>query len=232
MNELEEYYEKKLYPMQDGILQIIKELELPFYLTGGTAISRYYSSIRYSDDLDLFVNNDNNFYTYVKKFYEKLQEREINEEYKIDKSKVIVGETNAQFFIQKSDTLLKIDFVNDIAPHFGNFIIDDVLGKIDSFENILSNKITALFRYEPKDVVDIWILCKKFSFDFKEIINEAQSKDLAVDPLSIYEILYTFPIEKLELIKWIKKPDYEILSNDIKIIAEDIFYGRQNSLIK
>jgi len=91
--------------------------------------------------LDLFVNNDKNFHTYVKKFYEKLQEREINEEYKIEISKVIVGETNAQFFIQKSDTLLKIDFVNDIAPHFGNFIVDNVLGKIDSFENIFQIRL-------------------------------------------------------------------------------------------
>ena len=28
---------------------------------------------------------------------------------------------------------------------------------IDSLQNILSNKISALFRYEPKDIVDIWI---------------------------------------------------------------------------
>ena len=36
------YYREKLYPFQDGILKIVNDLRLPFYLTGGTALSRFY----------------------------------------------------------------------------------------------------------------------------------------------------------------------------------------------
>src|SRR4030067_703836 len=70
MKESGEYYFKSLCPFQDGILSIVKELRLPFYLTGGTALSRYYFSHRFSDDLDLFLNNDDNFNQYVETFYQ------------------------------------------------------------------------------------------------------------------------------------------------------------------
>jgi len=56
MSEQGEYYKENLYAFQDGILSIVKGIDAPFYLTGGTAISRHYSPVRYSDDLDLFVN--------------------------------------------------------------------------------------------------------------------------------------------------------------------------------
>ena len=58
MMEYSTYYETKLYPLQDEVLKKLKSLEQPFYLTGGTAVSRGYLHHRYSDALDLFVNND------------------------------------------------------------------------------------------------------------------------------------------------------------------------------
>ena len=53
-----QYYEETLYPFQNGVLEVISRCETRFYLTGGTALSRGYYQHRYSDDLDLFVNND------------------------------------------------------------------------------------------------------------------------------------------------------------------------------
>jgi predicted nucleotidyltransferase component of viral defense system len=46
----------KLYAFQDELLKIVRAQNLDFYLTGGTALSRVYLNHRYSDDLDLFVN--------------------------------------------------------------------------------------------------------------------------------------------------------------------------------
>ncbi|HPK45112.1 MAG TPA: nucleotidyl transferase AbiEii/AbiGii toxin family protein, partial [Spirochaetota bacterium] len=37
------------------MLNCVKNLNLPFYLTGGTALSRGYFNHRYSDDIDLFT---------------------------------------------------------------------------------------------------------------------------------------------------------------------------------
>ncbi|MDQ7060749.1 MAG: nucleotidyl transferase AbiEii/AbiGii toxin family protein [Sulfurimonas sp.] len=47
---------KELYLLQDEILEIIIKLENNFYLTGGTALHRFYYDARYSDDLDFFRN--------------------------------------------------------------------------------------------------------------------------------------------------------------------------------
>ena len=46
----------KLYPLQDGILKIVKDLKLPFYLTGGTALSRFYFNQLSLDAIELFSN--------------------------------------------------------------------------------------------------------------------------------------------------------------------------------
>ena len=49
---------RKLYRLQDKFLNWWTNLGLPFYLTGGTALGRYYLEHRSSEDLDFFVNAD------------------------------------------------------------------------------------------------------------------------------------------------------------------------------
>ncbi len=230
MNELEDYYIRNLYPLQDGILNIVKELKLPFYLTGGTALSRVYFSYRYSDDLDLFVNNDINFNKYVESFYKHLITHHQSGQIELNHKKILRTEFHTQFFVTKDEAELKIDLINDVAPHFGNFIYHDKLGKVDNLKNILSNKLSAIFRYEVKAIVDLWIICKNFAFSYEEIINEAKIKEAGVEPIAIYEIISSFPLNKLNFIKWIKQPNIDEFKDDIHTIAEDIFYGRKNSL--
>lgn len=230
MKESGEYYTKNLYPLQDGILNIVKELKLPFYLTGGTALNRNYFRHRYSDDIDLFVNNDIYFNQHIEALYKVLQEKQRAGLFSIDYQRTRRSENFFQLFILKEDVELKIDLVNDVASHYGDFINNHVLGKIDSLRNILSNKLSAIFRYEPKDVVDIWIICKNFKCNLREIIDEAKSKEAGVDPVAIYEILSSFPLDKLSIIKWIEKPETETFKKEIMQIAEDILHGRENSL--
>ena len=232
MKELEEFYLKNLYPFQDGILNILRELKLPFYLTGGTPLSRFYFNHRYSDDLDLFVNQDNRFEDYAASFYKKLSNLQSEFNWSIDKKRISRSIDYLGFFISDRGLELKIDLINDVAPHYGEFNYDPVLGKIDSLRNILSNKISALYRYEPKDIADIWIICKNYKCDFNEILIEAKSKEAGVDALSIFEILSTFPAEKINLVKWKNKPDHKEFYSDLLVIADDIFYGRENSLFK
>jgi len=57
----ETFYLDKLYPFQDKILKLVEQLDLEFYLTGGTALGRCYLNHRYSDDLDFFVNRHKGF---------------------------------------------------------------------------------------------------------------------------------------------------------------------------
>ena len=46
--EHSQYYEEKLYPIQDGVMSIVSRCNAHFYLTGGTALSRAYYNHRYS----------------------------------------------------------------------------------------------------------------------------------------------------------------------------------------
>lgn len=56
MNDLAKYYEESLYPLQNGVLSIVQRSKTSFFLTGGTALSRYYAHHRYSDDLDFLID--------------------------------------------------------------------------------------------------------------------------------------------------------------------------------
>ncbi len=55
-----EFYFEKLYPLQDVVLGVIDNPA--FYLTGGTALSRFHYHHRFSDDLDFFYDG----YSYPK----------------------------------------------------------------------------------------------------------------------------------------------------------------------
>jgi predicted nucleotidyltransferase component of viral defense system len=56
-----QYYEESLYPLQDGVLDILSRSGTDFFLTGGTALSRAHYNHRYSDDLDFFLSRSTTF---------------------------------------------------------------------------------------------------------------------------------------------------------------------------
>lgn len=55
------FYFQTLYPFQDRVLRTLDKLDTGLYLSGGTAASRGYLHHRFSDDLDLFVDDDERF---------------------------------------------------------------------------------------------------------------------------------------------------------------------------
>ncbi len=229
MNWQEKYYTENLYPFQDGVLNIVKKSGTPFYLTGGTALSRGYFNHRYSDDLDLFVNKDDNYDRYVQTLFEQFGKTSL---FSIDYKNLRKYENYTQMVLVKrygkEETVLKLDLVNDIAAHYGYIRDDHVLGNIDSWQNILSNKLAAVFRYEPKDIADIWIIAKHRKFNWIEILQEAKTKEAAAEPLVFFEILKSFPIEELNAIKWIRPVDLNLVKHELDQIAEDIMLGQQN----
>ena len=230
MSSLEKYYKTKLYPLQDGALKIVKDLKLPFYLTGGTALSRFYYQHRYSDDLDLFVNNDSNFKIHIRSFFDYLNSPAIPVNFKLNTERTNVGENFAQFFIYDDEIELKIDFVNDLAVRFGSLVEDDILGKVDSVRNILSNKISALYRFAIKDYVDVWIIAKNYKFNWREIFSESKQKEATVDPVEIFNLFKSFPFENLNAIKWAQKFDFSKIEKEFDVIAQEILNGSDNSL--
>ncbi len=220
---LKAYYLDKLYPLQDQILKVIETLDLDFYLTGGTALGRCYLHHRYSDDLDFFVNNHNEF----KKQCDAAIEA-IKTNWSCDIA--TASDSFVRLFIEADKLVLKIDFVNDIPFHFGDIEGLHLFHRVDSWRNILSNKLCALSRLEAKDIVDILFIGKKYSFEWEEVVDEAKEKDLWVDPIEICRIINRFPIQIVDEIKWIVDVNTEKLKKDLGVLHDDIFSGNTNSL--
>lgn len=230
MKSYEKYFTERLYPFQDGVLRLVNALETPFYLTGGTALSRHYFNHRYSDDLDFFVNHDDRYPSYVKRIFDRMETESRKGAYAIEHQKTIREENHTQLFLRKENILLKLDFINDVAPHFGEFEESPAFGRIDSWRNMLSNKLSALGRLEIKDFVDLWVVAKHRKFRWRDIFDEAKQKDAGLDPVLIYELLRTVPVESLDLIKWVRPVDPDRFIDELGIIAEDLVFGRKNGL--
>jgi predicted nucleotidyltransferase component of viral defense system len=221
MTSLSEYYEENLYPLQNGVLRAVENCSVRFYLTGGTALSRAYYNHRYSDDLDFFVNNDSEYDEQTDIVLARLRE----EGFFWDDSKDFIKAPNFRTLkVQwnKSDIFLKLDFVNDSTPHFGDFTAADFFNRIDPVRNILSNKLGAIFRLAGKDVADIREIALHESVNWNEIINEARHKDVGVELSYIAEIMKSIPISEFEGVHWIKNPGWETFQKDIEKIVIDM----------
>lgn len=224
MNMSEERYTNSLYPLQDLVLRLIMEVDDTFYLTGGTALGRHYLEHRYSEDLDLFVNRQDNFRQLSDRIISQLQNHFSEIEI------ALLGEDFARIFIRSGEHSLKTEFVNDVSFHTGEIQSADLFHRIDSWENILSNKICALSRDEAKDVADLIFLSMRYTFAWETMIDWARQKDTWVNEIEISQFVYEFDPRRLNRINWIQKPGYADMQDACRIIARDMIDGGQNSL--
>ena len=214
-----QYYEENLYPLQDGVMSIISRSGTDFFLTGGTALSRAYYNHRYSDDLDFFVNQSKTYNEQLEKVLAMLSENGYNWSYE----DFIRAESFATMKVRKhSEVSLKLDFVNDSTPHFGEISKTDLFYRTDSIRNILSNKLSAIFRYAAKDVADIREIALHECVDWSTIIQEARQKEAGIELIFISEILTGMPRSEFEAIAWVNKPDWNQFQEDIGKIAFDM----------
>jgi len=150
--------------------------------------------------------------------------------FKVLTDRIVISNDYLQVYIASEEIELKIDFVNDILARFGELVDKEIYGKIDNVRNILSNKISALYRFEVKDYVDIWMICKNYSFNWRDLISEAKQKEVSVDPLEIYNLFKSFPFENLNIVKWAIDVDTDQMKKEFEIIAEDIINRNDNTL--
>jgi len=204
---------------------VMRDIHTPFYLTGGTALSRGYYNHRFSDDLDFFVNDRNDFADLVAAAIDA-----ISAKYRV------TGDVEAhdyfQIHVHVGEVSLKIDMVNDVSAHEGDIFEHLSLGRLDNVINMLSNKLSALYRYEGKDVVDILEICRCTEFNWNDIIAQARKKEAGLEPSIASEIIKNIPDENLRSIKWIAEPDYAAMRSDLEQIAWDVLEGGGNRVVR
>jgi hypothetical protein len=207
-----------LYSLQDEILSLVMALDNDFYLTGGTALHRFYCHHRYSVDLDFFVSNSSLFYETVNEILESLRKMR----FEIEQEVVF-----RDFYRIRINQLLQVDFVNDRVYRFGKSNIISTY-RIDNPINILANKITALIsRDEEKDFFDLFCCAFSLQFHWHTILEIANKKARVEKDILIYR-LASFPLPWLDKIKIISP--LEITSDSIKSLCDDILFERDNSL--
>jgi hypothetical protein len=142
---------RELYKIQDGFLDIVFALNNTFYLTGGTALHRFYYNYRYSDDLDLFTSADPLFGEYLKEITGRDEEKDIFDLFSIAFNEKFRWPDIMMIVNKKSQT-----DVNTLAQRIISFPLS-WLKKIKSTENelIISKK-------------DILVLCE-------DILNEREN---------------------------------------------------------
>lgn len=166
------------YLLQDKFLKrfFSEKFADDFYLTGGTALSRFYLKHRESVDLDLFTQNQKLDLSEVNFLVLKLFK---NLGLKIEKQ--VNTDTFLQYIAEVDDKIgLKLDFVKDIPVHFGKIITRNEV-RLDSLENIGSNKILAILgRTDIKDFIDLYFILNETDLKFDYLYKLAGKKDLGL----------------------------------------------------
>lgn len=194
------FYFEVLYPVQDEVLRLLASV-------GGTAASRGYLQHRFSDDLDLFTNDEPDFPLWADRLIQLLEQTGWR----------VVVTTREARFVRLTLTVggidLKVEMVNDVPARVGTTQIHPTLGRIDSPENIFANKISALIdRREPKDFADIWGFCCQLGLPVAAAIEGAQSKAAGIFPADLARLLCTVTHDDWRLVRWIEPPDVDPIS--------------------
>jgi predicted nucleotidyltransferase component of viral defense system len=215
---------RKLYRIQDKILTVLKPVISSFYLTGGTALGRFYLNHRFSEDLDFFINKSNLFHALIKDI-----ERILTDNFKVLREQSVVFEDFVRYYIEDEGATLKIEFVNDVVYRCGK-PKKYAYGFIDTPLNILTNKLTAIAgRDEPKDIFDIYSLALHYSFNWMDVFCEAKKKAV-INEIDLEHRIKSFPVNLLKQADWNFSPvDIEHAGKTIQLIANDFLLGSDNS---
>ncbi len=185
------------------------ELSKSFIWSGGTALSYYYLQHRESFDLDFMSADlfpDEFILGEIRKLSENLKIKKIEEQ-------KIYNRHN--FWLSKNNKILKLEFV--FYP-FSSIKkakkLEEFNVRIDSIEDILTNKMHAIFeRSEPKDVFDFYCILEKEKIKLKIVFSWVKKKfGVEIDPvLFIAKVLEGADklneIKPLIALKKLYKPD-------------------------
>ncbi|MGI6395407.1 MAG: nucleotidyl transferase AbiEii/AbiGii toxin family protein [bacterium] len=212
------FYEKRLYPLQDEVFKAIQTDKL--YLSGGTALSRFYYNHRYSDDLDFFFDGTKHkieeFGITVREIVNKLSTN-----FKIELT--VDSELFIRAFVKNKETILKLEFIFENYKYVGNR--KQVQGIIvDSKENLAVNKLTTIYdRRTAKDYVDLFFLLKEF--DLTQIAKWAEEKIVPLDYEDVFTAFSAFKLEGTALL--IKElPENEFNSFVKELIKTMVEYAK------
>jgi predicted nucleotidyltransferase component of viral defense system len=176
-----------LTPTQKNLLEeffLDKNIANLFYLTGGTALAEYYLKHRYSEDLDLFSQEEFDpldIQITLKKIKNRLKIKKIDYQKSFNRN---------LFFLYFDKEIIKTEFTYypfeqiEKPKKKGNI-------KIDSLIDIAVNKIFTIYQ-KPKsrDFIDLYLIIKRKKLKINNLRRKARIKfDTPIDPLQLAQQL-------------------------------------------
>ncbi len=221
------FYEKIIYPVQDRILSVVEKVfRGELYLTGGTALSRFYLHHRLSEDIDLFANVET-IRTVIPALTRAVEK--LGYEVRIDTATASFGRL---FVPLEGEKELKIDIVIDYPVLEDPIVIQGFY--IDTLTNIAVNKITAFVykesrdkpssfedRAELKDLVDLYCMVREKRIDLEEILELADKKRVPVPYESLLAINTTGLTGSVLLLRNIQIKDLNEFLRELKEVLEE-----------
>lgn len=182
-----------------------------FYLTGGTALASFYLKHRKSNDLDFFTDKEEIIIPFSYNLENTLKERHIG----VKRQRTF--HSFVELFIERNNEATVIHLAQEtpfrleerkIFPEYPKL-------KIDSFIDIASNKLLALFsRATLRDFFDIYFIIEKMKITADELVEKAKMKDHGFD---LYwfgvalDRINTFKEDSPEMLLLIEKVDFKKL---------------------
>ncbi len=156
-----------------------------FYWTGGTLLSYFYLSHRFSVDLDFFSDNlfrDDEYLEYINNF-----KKEIG----ADKITQTVQHNRRIYLVERGKENIKLEFVFFPFPAIEKRKeIKEFSVKADSLKDIMVNKVLSTYqRNEVKDIYDLYWYLKDESKDtLIKLIKLVEKKfGVAIEPVLLLE---------------------------------------------
>jgi hypothetical protein len=130
--------------------------------------------------------------------------------------------------LSKADVHLKVELVNDVRGRVGAPVRYEGFGLVDTRENILANRVTALLdREEPKDIADVWGLCRRGGLALSDALEGASSKAEGVFAADVARVLLEATADDWRLVRWIPPPPpSDEFLRDLKALGEDLLLVR------
>ena len=182
-----------------------KYISKNFYFTGGTPLAEFYLKHRLSEDLDLFIEEEEVRILSVRNFI-----RDVQKKLKISKIdyRQFMGLHSFQLYFSKSN-ILKVDFNYYPFPRIEKGMKYKNI-EVDSILDIAVNKVhTIAMKPRARDFIDIYFIIKEKGYDFRDLLKKAKVKfDWHIDPIQLGSRLFMAG-EVKDYPRMIKKIDHE-----------------------
>ncbi|SNZ15528.1 nucleotidyl transferase AbiEii/AbiGii toxin family protein [Hydrogenobacter hydrogenophilus] len=212
-------YKEEIVPFQNMLFSALAPLEDNIYLTGGTALARFYYEHRISEDLDFFTTHAT-----LKDILPSVLSILEKEGFNVEVEHVSVS--FARLFVNG----YKLELI--VEPnHYGELIKTDYGIYVNNLEDIGANKISAWEdRAEWKDLIDLYYITK--DIPLTKLFEIADMKRVPV----AYEMFLGVNVHGIRgsalLIKEVSEKEILNFVEDLKTAVEDNLKKKEEEILQ